>query len=83
MTHEAMNKLLSLTDFCWQHRIFQPGEDVKPFGIRWLHNLICYFERETAAQAVIYPAIIWLDSKPHDGFLEIRRDGSHAVRLAA
>lgn len=51
------------------------------FGASWVDKLIRYFDSETAATSVNYPVKIELEGVTYDGVLEVRRDGSKAVRL--
>lgn len=81
MSSPAINALLDLPEYTRRNRI----EHIHGmyFGIRWIDKLIRYFDSETTAQSVIYPVTLWLDGRPRRGELEVRRDGSHAVRLAS
>ena len=79
MPNNALNKLLELPGFLKRNLIFH-AEGIN-FGIAWIDRLVRYFESDGSVAAVNYPVTLYLEGKPYTGELEVRRDGSHAVRL--
>lgn len=76
----GMLDILQLPDTLIQRRVY--GTSECKFSIRWASNLIRYFEREQAAKEVTFPAIVYLPEGMLDGFVDVRRDGTYAIRLA-
>lgn len=79
MPNNALNNFLNLPATLKRKLVFH-AEGFN-FGIGWVDRLIRYFSSETAAQSVNYPVTIYLESTPYAGTLEVRRDGTHALRL--
>lgn len=79
MSNTAIYKLLELPDFLRRHTIFH-AEGLQ-LGVRWIDWLIRYFSSEVSAQSVTYPVDVYIESIRYNGFLEVRRDGSYAIRL--
>ncbi len=80
MPSNAINNLLNLPAYLKRNLIFHA--DGISFGVAWIDRLIRTFESNKAVTAVNYNVTLYLDGKPYDGELEVRRDGTHAVRLA-
>lgn len=80
VTSLGMLDILQLPDALNQRMVY--GTPECKFSIRWACNLIRYFEREQAAREVTFPAIVYLPEGMLDGFLDVRRDGTYAIRLA-
>ena len=51
------------------------------FTAKDMSRIIKYFEKESAAQSVIYDAIIQIDGACYNGFISIWRDGTLNVQL--
>ena len=79
MSTTTLNALLALPDYLKRNLIFH-AEGIN-FGIRWIDRLIRTFESNKAIAAVNYPVTLYIESVPYNGELEVRRDGSHAVRM--
>ena len=79
MSTATLNALLELPNYLKRNLIFHA--DGISFGIGWIDRLIRYFSSETSAQSVTYPVDIYIQSVRYSGELEVRRDGSHAVRM--
>lgn len=79
MSNTAIYKLLDLPDFLKSHFIYH--REGLQLGIRWADRLIRYFSSEVSVQSVTYPVNVYIESIKYPGFLEVRRDGSHAIRL--
>lgn len=74
--------IFSLPERFRLHNILPKAEDVR-FSLKWAGRLISYFQSEAPAASVTYEVSILLpDYGWHDGIVEIRRDGTHAVRLS-
>ena len=64
-------------------RNIHPKAEGFRFSIRWASGLVGYFQKEPSAASVTYEVSILLSGAGwHDGTVEIRRDGTHAIRLA-
>lgn len=81
MTNEATYKILDLPHFLESHYIYKTDWP-RHFGVRWADSLIRYFNSETAANSVVWPVDIYIESVRYSGELEVFRDGSHAIRMA-
>lgn len=83
MSNNAIEKLRALPGYLRRNSIFNAKD--KEFDQKWIDNLVLYFDEEPAALSVNIPVLIWLAGEHGFGFtdgeLEVRRDGSHAVRL--
>ena len=79
MSNNAIYSILNLIGFLKSHLIFH-SEGIS-FGIGWADRLIRYFSSEASVQSVTYPVDIYIESVRYSGELEVRRDGSHAVRM--
>ena len=80
MTNETLNRLLDLPNFCKRNQIYH-AENPNYFGIRWMDRLIRTFEKDNAVASITYPITLYIESVRYSGELEVRRDGSHAVRM--
>ena len=79
MSNATLNALLELPAFLKRHLIFHSeGFNV---GIEWIDRLIRTFESNKAINSITYPVTLYLESACYSGELEVRRDGSHAVRI--
>ena len=81
MTNEALNKILALPRFLEAHSIYQANTMFPHFGIRWADRCIRAFEGTPSPLSITYKVDVYLEGKCYDGELEVRRDGSHAIRL--
>ena len=78
MANEAIYKVLDLPKVLSRKQVVR--NDGTQFGFGWAVKVVRYLTSEPAAYSVNYPATLWLGGKPYAGEVEIRRDGSHAVR---
>lgn len=75
----ASISILSIPDELRKRNV--QGRD-EAFSIRWASNLIRYFEAESSAQSVNFPAILHINGVGMlDGEVEVNRDGNYAIRL--
>lgn len=79
MSTTVINTLFNLPGFLARNHITHAYH--MPFGASWVDKLIRYFDSETAAAAVNYPVKIEIDGIVYDGVLEVRRDGTKAVKM--
>ena len=80
MPNNVLNNFLSLPDTLKRKMIFHSNG--MSFGVGWMDRLIRYFSSEKAAVSITYPVYIYIESIRYAGELEVRRDGTHAIRLA-
>lgn len=81
MTNEALNRILALPAYLERHSIYKANTMFPHFGIRWADGVIRQFEATPSPLSITYKVDIYLEGKCHDGELEVRRDGTHAIRL--
>ena len=81
MTNEAVNRILALPRFLEAHSIYQADTMFPHFGIRWADKCISAFGATPSPVTITYKVDVYLECKRYDGELEVRRDGSHAIRL--
>lgn len=75
----ASISILSIPDELRKRNV--QGKDTT-FSIRWASNLIRFFEAEPSAQSLNYSAILNIRGVGLlDGEVEVRRDGSFAIRI--
>ncbi len=79
MTHETLNRMLSLSDTLKRRGIIQANG--YPFGVRWTDRMIRDFGATPKPVSITYGALINLECIWHKGFIEVDRDGNLAVRL--
>ena len=79
MATESILSLLEIPDKLRRRNITK--DNGYAFSAKWIVDLIRYFEAETAARSVTYPARIYLDGWANDGEIEVSRDGDLIVRL--
>ncbi len=79
MANDVLMKLFGIPDMLKRRSVVKPNGSL--FGIKWMNDLIAYFESETAALSVTYPARVYLEGWSYDGEIEVGRDGSLIVRL--
>ena len=80
MSNTTLNRFLDLPDFLKRHTIYHT--EGFSFNISWIDRLIRTFSSEIAVQSITYPVDIYIESVRYSGELEVRRDGTHAIRLA-
>ena len=80
MSNTTLNRFLDLPDFLKRHTIYHA--EGFSFNISWIDRLIRTFSSEIAVQSITYPVDIYIESVRYSGELEVRRDGTHAIRLA-
>ena len=81
MTNEALNRILALPRFLETHSIYLANTMFPHFGTRWADRCIRDFEATPSPLSITYNVDIYLEGICHDGELEVRRDGTHALRL--
>ena len=79
MSNTTMTRLWALPGFLKRNNIFH-AEGFE-FGNSWIEGIIKSFESCEAIAGINYPVILFIEDKCYDGELEVRRDGSHAVRM--
>ena len=79
MSNATLNNFLDLPATLKRKLIFHANG--LSFGIGWMDRLIRYFSSESSAQSVTYPVDIYIESVRYSGELEVRRDGTHAIRM--
>ena len=79
MSTTTINAMFNLPGFLAQNNITHAYG--MHFGASWIDKLIRYFDSELAAASVNYPVKVELEGITYDGELEVRRDGSKAIRL--
>lgn len=79
MSTTTINTLFNLPGFLARNNITHAYG--MHFGASWIDKLIRYFDSELAATSVNYPVKVELEGITYDGELEVRRDGSKAIRL--
>ena len=82
MTNEAINRILALPNWLERHSIYQANTMFPHFGIRWADGCIRAFEKSKPCPvSITYKVDMYIEGKCYDGELEVRRDGTHAVRI--
>lgn len=79
MPNNVLNNFLNLPATLKRKLVFH-AEGIS-FGIRWVDRLMRTFESNRAIVSINYPVTVYLESTPYAGELEVRRDGTHAIRL--
>lgn len=75
-----ISEILLLTDVL-HARLIRKAETESFFSAADMSRLICFFEKEKAAQSVTYDALVQLDGTVYDGTVTIDRQGHLAVSL--
>ena len=81
MESTAINRIMALPRYLERNNIYRRNSMFAHFGIRFIDTVIRYFEAEPAAVSINYPVELYIDGKCYNGELEVRRDGTHAVRM--
>ena len=81
MENVAINRILALPAYLERHSIYQANTMFPHFGVRWADRCIRDFEAKPSPLSITYAVDMYIEGKCYDGELEVRRDGSHALRI--
>ena len=81
MTNEAISRILDLPRYLERNSIYQANTMFPHFGIRWADRCIRAFEATPSPVSITYNVDLYIEGKRYDGELEVRRDGTHALRM--
>lgn len=80
MSNINISAILLLTDVL-HARLIRKAVTEGFFSAADMSRLICFFEKDEAAQSVTYDALVQLDGTVYDGTVTIDRQGHLAVSL--
>ena len=79
MPNNVLNNFLNLPTVLKRKLVFH-AEGIN-FGIGWVDRLMRTFESNSAIASICYPVTLYIESEQYTGELEVRRDGTHAIRM--
>ena len=81
MGNTAINRILALPAYLERHNIYLANTMFPHFGVRWADRCIRDFEAKPSPVSITYGVDLYIEGTRYDGELEVRRDGSHAIRM--